>query len=106
MRRLTQIALMGVLVLMVASLASAQQVPQPMVRLGNFIEVGNDVFMHIMAAADIRYQTVHNRDFEDRVRDRAHAREPGSSPTRESEGDIMQAELRLGVEGREQKNTP
>ena len=75
-----------------------------MVRLGNFIEVGNDVFMHIIAAADIRYQTVHNRDFEDRVRDRAHAREPGSSPTRESEGDIMQAELRLGVEARYQKN--
>src|SRR6266568_2658707 len=80
------------------------QVPQPMVRLGNFIEVGNDVFMHIMAAADIRYMTVTNRDFESRVRDRAHAREPGSAPTRESEGDIMQAELRLGVEARYQKN--
>src|SRR6266568_6347806 len=80
------------------------QVPQPMVRLGNFIEVGNDVFMHIMAAADIRYMTVTNRDFESRVRDRAHAREPGSAPTRESEGDIAQAELRLGVEARYQKN--
>ena len=43
MRRLMQVALMGVVVLAVASLATAQQVPQPMVRLGNFIEVGNDV---------------------------------------------------------------
>jgi len=63
LRRLTQIALIGVLVLAAASLATAQQVPQPMVRLGNFIEVGNDVFMHIIAAADIRYLTVTNRDF-------------------------------------------
>jgi len=60
MKRLAQVALMGVLV--VASVAAAQQVPQPMVRTGNFIEVGNDVFMHIIASADIRYKTVHNYD--------------------------------------------
>ena len=70
MRRLAQIALMGVLVLAAASLAGAQQMPQPMVRLGDFIEVGNDVFMHIMASADIRYKTIENDDFEQRVRDR------------------------------------
>ena len=58
------------LVLAVASLAAAQQVPQPVVRLGNWIEVGNDVFMHIIGAADIRYRTVHNYDFDNRVRDR------------------------------------
>ena len=47
------------LVLVLASVTTAQQVPQPMVRTSNFIEVGNDVFMHIMASADIRYKTVH-----------------------------------------------
>jgi hypothetical protein len=104
MRWLTQVALLGVVVLVGASLAAAQPVTQPVVRLGNFIEVGNDVFMHIIATADIRYQTVENRDFETRVRDRAHAREPGSAPTRESEGDIAQAELRFGAEFRYQKN--
>ena len=46
MKRLKSIALAGVLLLVVVSLATAQQVPQPMVRLGNFFEVGNDVFMH------------------------------------------------------------
>ena len=68
--RLAQVALIGGLILVVASMATAQQVPQPVVRTGNFIEVGNDVFMHIMASADIRYKTVHNYDFDDKVRDR------------------------------------
>jgi hypothetical protein len=77
---------------------------QPVTRLGNFIEVGNEVFMKIIGAADIRYLTVHNRDFDSRVRDRAHAREPNSAPTRESEGDISQAEMRFGAEFRYQKN--
>ena len=104
MTRLTQVALVGVAVLVGASIAAAQQGLQPVVRLGNFIEVSNDVFMHILAAADIRYQTVENRDFDSNVRDRAHAREPGSAPTRESEGDIAQAELRFGAEFRYQKN--
>ena len=70
MRRLAQVVLMGVLVLVMVSMTTAQQVPQPVVRTGNFIEVGNDVFMHIMASADIRYKTVHNYDFDDKVRDR------------------------------------
>src|SRR5437899_6244401 len=70
MKRLTQIALVGVLMLAVASLAAAQgtlQVPsgtpQPAVRFGNFIEVGNDVLMHIIATGDFRYQTTTNFDF-------------------------------------------
>ncbi len=60
----------------VAALAAAQQAPQPVVRLGNFIEVGNDVFMHIIGAADIRYKTVENYDFEGQVRDRTASRSP------------------------------
>jgi len=104
LRRLTQVVLIGVLVLAVASLATAQQVPEPMVRLGNFIEVGNDVFMHIMASADIRYKTVENYDFSSRVRDRTNSRNPTSSSTQEGDSDMSYAELRLGVEARYQKN--
>ncbi|HSX77370.1 MAG TPA: hypothetical protein VLQ80_02180, partial [Candidatus Saccharimonadia bacterium] len=77
-RRVIQLVLMGVIVLAMASLAAAQArppvaagEPQPVVRLGNFIEVGNDLFMHILATADIRYSAVENQDFERRVRDRA-----------------------------------
>ena len=69
MKRLTQLLLVGALLLVVVSLASAQQALQPVVRLGNFIEVGNDVWMHIIATADMRYNTVENLDFEKRIRE-------------------------------------
>jgi hypothetical protein len=95
---------MGVLVLAVASMAAAQQTPQPVVRLGNFLEVGNDVFMRIIAAADIRYRTTENYDFDRRVRDRVNSRFPGDSVAMEGEGDLSYAKLRLGVEARYQKN--
>ena len=39
MRRLTQMALVGVVILAMASPAAAQQALQPVVRLGNFLEV-------------------------------------------------------------------
>ena len=54
MRRLTQLVLAGMLILGMGTLAAAQQTMQPVARLGNFIEVGNDVFMHIIASSDIR----------------------------------------------------
>src|SRR6266446_2032096 len=104
LRRLTQVALLGVLVLAMASLATAQQVPQPMVRLGNFIEVGNDVFMHIMAAAEARYRTSENFDFDSNVRDRTNSRFPGDTVAMFAESDLMSAQLRLGVEAKYQKN--
>src|SRR5574341_2315638 len=95
MRRLTQVALVGVLLLLVGvSMVAAQArppapaaEPQPVVRLGNFIEVGNDVWMHIIATADIRYSSVENRDFERRVRDRAHSRNPESTAAQVSGSD-------------------
>jgi hypothetical protein len=104
MKRVIQIGMAGVFLLAVVSIAAAQQALQPVVRLGNFTEVANDVFMRILATADIRYLTVEDRDFEAQVRDRAAAREPNDSTARESEGDITQAELRFGVEARYQKN--
>src|SRR5919202_1458797 len=96
-RRLAQVALMGVLMLAVASLAAAQQEPQSVVRLGNFIEVGNDVWMHILATGDFRYRTTHNYDFENRVRDRINSRNPSDSVPQEGEFDGAWALLRFGV---------
>jgi hypothetical protein len=90
--------------LAMASLATAQQVPQPMVRLGDFIEVGNDVFMHIMATADIRYRTTENYDFDSQVRDRVSSRNPSDTSFQEGGWDGTYAELRLGVEAKYQKN--
>jgi hypothetical protein len=86
MRRVTQGALVSVLMLAVTSVATAQgtmQVPSgaavPAVRFGNFIEVGNDVLMHIIASGDLRYQTTTNFDFERKVRDRVASRNPTDS---------------------------
>ena len=96
MRRVTQIALVCVLMLAIASLAAAQgtlQVPsgtpQPAMRFGNFIEVGNDVLMHIIATTDFRYQTTTNFDFEGKVRDRVASRNPQSTAVQTGEGDFM-----------------
>jgi hypothetical protein len=86
------------------SLAAAQQTPQPVVRLGNFIEVGNDLWMHIIATMDARYKTSQNADFEDRIRDRSLDRSPTSTAQHEQEGDLFYAELRFGVDFRYQKN--
>ena len=75
-----------------------------MVRLSNFLEVGNDVFMHIIASSDIRYKTVHNYDFDNSTRDRTPDRNPSSTGSQEGESDLLYAELRFGVEARYQKN--
>jgi hypothetical protein len=104
MKRVTHLALMGVVILAVASLAAAQQTPQPVVRLGNWIEVGNDVFMHLLATADMRYKLAHNQDFESRIRDQATSRNPTSTAQHETEGDLFYAELRFGAEFKYQKS--
>src|SRR5712692_9608987 len=113
MKRLTQITLVGVLLLLVGvSMVAAQArppapaaaEPQPVVRLGNFIEVGNDVWMHILATADIRYSAVENQDFERRVRDRTSSRNPESTSAQVAEGDGNWILLRFGGTFRYQKS--
>jgi hypothetical protein len=104
MKPLTQIAVVGVFLLAVVSTAVAQQTMQPVVRLGNFMEVANDAFIHIIATADIRYATAENYDFESEVRDRVAGRNPNNTSTQGADGDTMWAETRIGVDGRYQKN--
>src|SRR5256886_9449843 len=112
MKRLTQITLVCVLLLAVASLAAAQgtlQVPsgagQPAVRFGNFIEIGNDVLMHIIATNDFRYNTTTNWDFEHKVRDRVASRNPVSTIEQSGESDEFWILTRFGVDFRYQKST-
>src|SRR5256885_3388620 len=112
MKRRAQIALMGIVILAVASLAAAQgtlQVPsgtpQPAMRFGNFIEVGNDVLMHIIATTDFRYNTTENFDFDRKVRDRVASRNPQDTIEQTGEGDIFWLLTRFGVDFRYQKST-
>src|SRR5262249_50424093 len=104
MKHLTQIAIVGVLLLAVVSIAGAQQALQPVYRLGNFIEVGNDVFMHLIATVEARIVTVENRDFEKNVRDRTNSRFPDDTAAQVTDSDATWFANRLGVEMRYQKN--
>ena len=70
MKRFTQLALAVAMVLTLVSLAAAQEAAQTVARVGNYIEVAPDVFMHIIATGDMRYRTGENWDFESRVQDR------------------------------------
>src|SRR3954451_18228515 len=112
MQRLTQGALVCVLMLALASVAAAQgtmQVPsgapQPALRFGNFIEIGNDVLMHIIATTDFRYNTTTNWDFERKVRDRVASRNPQSTIEQGGESDVFWLLTRFGVDFRYQKST-
>src|SRR2546427_4952965 len=112
MRRVTQIILVCVLMLGVTSLVAAQgtlQVPsgtpQPAMRFGNFIEIGNDVLMHIIATNDFRYNTTTNWDFESKVRDRVASRNPMSTIEQSGESDVFWLLSRFGVDFRYQKST-
>src|SRR5215831_509448 len=112
MKRWAQIALIGVVILAVASLAAAQgtqQVPAgtpvPAMRFGNFIEIGNDILMHIIATNDFRYNTTTNWDFERKVRDRVASRNPVSTIEQSGESDEFWLLTRFGVDFRYQKST-
>src|SRR5438874_13405731 len=94
MKRSTQVVLVCLLMLTVASWAAAQgslQVPsgtpQPAMRFGNFIEIGNDVLMHIIATNQFVYQTTTNFDFERKVRDRVNTRSVASTVPQSGESD-------------------
>src|SRR5262245_49581040 len=105
MKRITQLALGSFAVLMMTSLAAAQgQVPSQVIRLGDWVEVGNEVFMNIIATSDIRYQTTHNYDFEDKIQDRVRTRDNLSTIDHGGEGDFVWVENRIGVDMRYQKN--
>src|SRR5215470_6259826 len=112
MKHRAQIALMGVVILAVASLAAAQgtlQVfsgtPQAAMRFGNFIEVGNDVLMHIIATNQFVYNTTTNFDFTNQVRDRVASRNPQDTIAQGGESDVFWMLSRFGVDFRYQKNT-
>ena len=103
MKRVTQLAGVGVLVLSLVAVATAQ-VPTPVIRMGDWVEIGNEVFMNFIAQADIRFRATHNWDWEDDVRDRVSTRSPTAGAAYGGEGDFTQVEARLGADMRYQKN--
>jgi hypothetical protein len=103
MKRSTQLTVAGILTLALVSVATAQTAT-PVIRLGDWVEVGNEVFMNFIATSDIRFTATHNYDFEEDTRDRVFSRNPTASQLYIGEGDYTQVESRLGVDMRYQKN--
>jgi len=103
MKRLTQLVLVAATVLALVSLAAAQEAPQVVGRVGNFIEVAPDVFMHIIATGDWRYRTGHNWDFESRVQDRVQSRATNSTAVMGQECDCAHFQAHFGVDMRYRK---
>src|SRR2546427_836174 len=103
MKRSTQVVLVCLLMLTVASWAAAQgtfQVPsgtpQPAMRFGNFIEIGNDVLMHIIASSEFVYNTTENFDFERKVRERVPNRTDTATDNNRGNSDTFWMQSRFG----------
>jgi hypothetical protein len=100
----TRFVLACTIVLLVVPVVAAQQTATPVVRIGDWVEIGNEVFMNIIATTDIRYRTTKDYDFESRIDDRVNSRSNLDTVPHGGEGDLMFAESRLGVDMRYQKS--
>jgi hypothetical protein len=103
MKRVMQLAGAGIVTLALVSVAAAQA-PTPVIRMGDWVEIGNEVFMNFIAQADIRFRASHNLDFEDDKRDLVNSRNPIAGTNFAGEGDMTNVEARLGADMRYQKN--
>jgi hypothetical protein len=104
MKRLVQLSMASVLALAMVSTAVAQQVPTQVTRLGDWVEIANDVFMNIIATTDWRLQFNENTDFEKKIRDRNPNRQTLSTVNHNGTGDMLFEESRIGVDMRYRKN--
>ncbi|MGQ4808927.1 hypothetical protein NKDENANG_02322 [Candidatus Entotheonellaceae bacterium PAL068K] len=95
MKHVQRLAVACVLVLALGSMAAAQA-PTPVTRMGNWVEIGNEAWMDIIGTIDMRWDTQHNPDFEDDIRDR------GDGGTRLT--DAYRAEIRWGADFMYKKN--
>ncbi len=104
MKRAVQAALTCTIVLSVISTAAAQQEPVPVVRMGDWVEIGDDVFVNFIGQTRIHYQWTHNYDFESDIRDRTPSRSNSSTVAHDGDGDLSFQEPRLGADFRYRKN--
>ena len=104
MKRLQLWALIGVLALAMAGVAAAQSTPEPVVRMGDWIEIGDDAWMNIIGANTMRYRWTDNLDFDSDVQDKPGTTNLSSGSCLESECDIFQIETRFGADFRYKKD--
>jgi hypothetical protein len=97
MKRRVCIGLLCALVLSIAAVAGAQQVPQPVLRLGNAIELADDLWVDFIGTGDMRFQFIHNADFEGDIQDRPSSRDNTATVSHGGVADIWWIEARLGA---------
>lgn len=68
MKRVLHLSLICAIGLTLATVVAAEN-KEPVVRMGNWIEIGDDAWFDIIGNIDIRLKTTHNADVEDDVRD-------------------------------------
>ncbi len=103
MKRVLQLALVCALVVSLGSIAAAQA-PTPVTRMGDWVEIGNDVYMNFIGNTRIVYQTGHNNDYEDDMQDRSSTRANQSTTAHTNADDLLYQESRLGFDLKFQKN--
>jgi hypothetical protein len=91
-------------IVVLVSVAAAQQKPEPVIRLGDWVEIGNEAFMNVIAVGDFRFNTSHNMDFEEITRDRVSDRDVFSTVNINQENDAFFVQARWGADFRYQKN--
>jgi len=104
LKRHVCMGLLCALALSIAAVAGAQQVPQPVVRMGNAIELADDLWVDFIGTADIRFQFNDNTDFEGDIRDRVPSRDNTSTVPQPGTGDIWWMEARFGANMQYQKH--
>jgi hypothetical protein len=104
MKRLTQLALACMIALSMVPLVAAQEAATQVIRLGDWVEIGPEAFMNIIATGDIRYRTTKNYDFEDRIEDRVPVRDVQDTLLTGQELDGASSLTLFGAEFRYQKN--
>ena len=104
LKRHVCIGLLCALALSIAAVAGAQQVPQPVVRMGNAIELADDLWVDFIGQGDIRFQFVHNTDFEGDIRDRTSSRDNTATVVHGGTADIWWMEARFGFNMQYQKH--
>jgi hypothetical protein len=104
MKRSGALVLACALLLAVGSTAVAQTVPAPVVRMGDWIELSDEVWMNLIFTTEWIYQTNHNNDFENDIQDRTGETDNQGTIPHYGDCDCLWEETRFGADLRYQKN--
>jgi hypothetical protein len=104
MKRYVTLVLACALVFAVGSTALAQSVPEPVVRMGDWLELSDEVWVNLIFTTAWTYVTNDNNDFEGDIRDAPSSRDVGSTTVHSGDCDCLWQETRFGADLRYQKN--